>query len=124
MHDVEIGKKMVKQVIVRADKKFTVTQAAGCHFNLAPAELNVSSAGGTGYIAFKDLGSTCSWTVTNDSPSWITDVSATSGTGSPTGGAITYNIAANPGIRLAERFSACCKRKRHFRTGVQFLLLT
>src|SRR5207248_10616501 len=76
------------------DKKFTVTQAAGCQYQIAPQTVHISSAGSTTGV-FVRTGPTCGGSVDMGTvPSWVTITTATSGTGN---GGFQYDAAANTG---------------------------
>ena len=68
----------------------TVTQAAGCSYSLTRSSWNFTKSGGAGTFTVSTQGG-CAWKTTNDSPSWITNVTA-SGTGT---GDVGYTVAAS-----------------------------
>ena len=73
-----------------AGQTFTVTQASGCTYSIAPASQNVPAGGGTGSFAVNASG-TCAWTAAANVP-WITVTSAPSGNGN---GTVQFSAAAN-----------------------------
>lgn len=71
---------------------FTVNQASGCTFTVAPNSVATSSAAGAGSLAITASNAACPWTATNND-AWLA-VSPSSGTGSQS---VTYNVGANVG---------------------------
>ncbi len=71
-------------------KSFTYQQ---CTVTLNPTDANFSASGGLGTFDVMASGSNCAWTASNDSPAWITGVTA-SGTGT---GTVSYTVLANNG---------------------------
>jgi uncharacterized protein (TIGR03437 family) len=71
----------------------TVTPGPACTFSLSSTGQVFGPAGGTGSV---NVASTtgCSWTAVSNAPSFITITGGANGSGS---GAVTYNVAANPG---------------------------
>lgn len=65
-----------------------------CFINVNPMTQSFPANGGSGSFIV-DAPSSCSWTVTNNTPSFITVTSATSGTGY---GFVTYTVSANADI--------------------------
>jgi hypothetical protein len=74
-----------------ADQAFTVTQASGCSYTLAPSSLDVGNAGGSGAIAVTTA-SACAWTATSSVP-WITITGSPSGAGS---GTVNFSLNGQP----------------------------
>jgi hypothetical protein len=72
---------------------FTVNQASGCTYSVAPAAIPAAAAGGPATFNVTASGPGCTWTATTDVP-WITITGAASGTGS---GAVNFTVEANPG---------------------------
>jgi hypothetical protein len=77
-----------------AGQTFTVTQANGCTFSVAPTGSNFTSAGGSGSFGINASNPGCQWTAAANN-SWISIVSGSSGTGS---GSISFAVQTNPGI--------------------------
>ena len=75
-----------------AGQTFTVSQAGGCTYSLAPGSHNASAGGGASSVAV-NTNAGCEWTSIG-APSWITGVPA-SGTGPQT---INFMVAANSGV--------------------------
>jgi hypothetical protein len=75
-----------------AGKPFTVTQAAGCSFSIAPGSQSMAAGGGTGTVAVT-AASGCAWNATSNA-NWLTITSASSGSGN---GSINFSAAANTG---------------------------
>jgi hypothetical protein len=71
---------------------FTVTQASGCSFSIAPAGGSVPVAGGTGSVTVT-AGAGCAWTAASGA-SWLTITSGAGGTGT---GTVTFSATANTG---------------------------
>jgi hypothetical protein len=71
---------------------FSIHQASGCTYTVAPASLNAGAATASGTIALTTSASNCTWTAS--ATSWITITTAKSGSGNAS---IGYTIAANPG---------------------------
>src|SRR5207244_2107025 len=79
--------------ITAGGKTFTVTQAAGCTYQLNPASATPPAAGAAGQTFQVQTSAGCNWTaVSNDA--WITVTAGASGTGT---GTVTYTVAANSG---------------------------
>jgi hypothetical protein len=77
-----------------ATRTFTVTQASGCSYSIAPTSQAVGLLGGTGSVAVTTAAG-CGWTVVNNTsgPAWIT---VTSGGGGGSGnGTVGFSVAAN-----------------------------
>jgi Viral BACON domain/Putative binding domain, N-terminal len=74
-----------------ADQAFTVTQASGCSYTLAPASVDVGNGGGSGTIAVTTAPA-CAWTATSSVP-WITITGSPSAAGS---GAVTFSVLGQP----------------------------
>lgn len=73
---------------------FTATQnAAGCSFQISPANQSLTPSGGAMTVAVS-AGSWCTWSAVSNDPSWLTITSGSSGTGS---GSVTLNAAPNNG---------------------------
>jgi uncharacterized delta-60 repeat protein len=75
-----------------AGHTYTVTQAGGCTFSIAPTGTSFTAAGGSGNFGVTTSPG-CAWTATTSNP-WI---SITSGTGSG-GGTVSFTVQANAGI--------------------------
>ena len=73
-------------------RTFTVNQAGGCTFTVAPDTLTPAAQGGTSRVDV-NTSSECGWTVSN-STSWITVAGSGTGTGP---GAVELSFAANTG---------------------------
>ncbi|MGB7068167.1 MAG: BACON domain-containing carbohydrate-binding protein [Pyrinomonadaceae bacterium] len=72
---------------------FTLTQASGCTFSLAPTSASISAAGGNGSVAVTASNAACSWAaVVSPAAPWITVSSGTSGTGN---GTVNFVVAAS-----------------------------
>ena len=78
--------------ITVAGHPFTVEQAGGCSYGIAPTEQLFDPSGGTGTIQVTTSGG-CGWQVSNPAD-WITITSGTMGSGP---GAVTFSVGANPG---------------------------
>lgn len=70
---------------------FTIVQASGCTYSLAPADQTVPAAGGSGSFNVTATG-TCAWTATASAP-WIGITSGASGSGP---GTVQFSVALNP----------------------------
>ncbi len=70
----------------------TVTQSAGCSFDVSPLSFNIDAAGGTRTINVT-AGTGCDWTATSNQD-WIT---ITSAPGASASGAVTISIAPDNG---------------------------
>jgi hypothetical protein len=73
------------------DQTFTVTQASGCTYTLAPTSRAHSSNAATGQTVTVTTGTICPWTAVSNN-AWITVTDGASGTGN---GTVTYSITAN-----------------------------
>jgi hypothetical protein len=71
---------------------FTVVQAGGCTFSLAPASQTVPSGGGQGSFSVTTTAG-CAWTANADA-AWLSITSGAGGTGP---GAVQFSAAANAG---------------------------
>ncbi|HEX9984305.1 MAG TPA: N,N-dimethylformamidase beta subunit family domain-containing protein, partial [Thermoanaerobaculia bacterium] len=78
--------------ITIGESTFTLTQASGCTYSIAPNYQQFSASGGGGSFTVT-TGGGCPWTAVPNVP-WITVTSATSGSGAT---AINYSIAPNSG---------------------------
>jgi hypothetical protein len=78
--------------ITIANLPFTVTQSAGCSFDVAPLNLSVPAAGGSATITVTS-GAGCAWTAASADP-WIAITAGASGTGN---GIVTLSAAATTG---------------------------
>ena len=78
--------------ITVAGHPFTVEQAGGCSYSIAPTEQLFDPSGGTGTIQVTTSGG-CVWQVSNPAD-WITITSSPTGTGP---GAVSFSVGANPG---------------------------
>ena len=76
--------------IIIAGQTFTVTQAGGCTYSLAPGSHSPSASGGASSFAV-NTASGCTWS-SSGVPAWITGVPA-NGTGATT---INFIVASNP----------------------------
>ena len=74
-----------------AGQTFTVTQSAGCTFDISPSSHRAAAAGGSGSIAVATAPG-CTWTATT-SVSWLT-LSTAAGEGP---GEVSFTVAANVG---------------------------
>jgi hypothetical protein len=75
-----------------AGQTFTVNQAGGCTFSIAPPSANVSAAGVKGSVTVT-AGAGCAWTAASNA-SWLTVTSGASGSGN---GTVQYNVDATSG---------------------------
>ena len=75
-----------------AGKTFTINQASGCTYAIAPPNMTVPAAGGPGSFGVTTSGS-CAWTATPN-VGWISITSGASGAGS---GTVQFTVGANPG---------------------------
>ena len=73
-------------------QQFTVTQAEGCTFSIAPENATVGAAAGSTSVAVTATAG-CTWTAVPNMP-WITVASGASGTGN---GTVQLNFEANSG---------------------------
>jgi hypothetical protein len=78
--------------ITVAGHQFTVEQAGGCSFSIAPTEQVFDVSGGNGTIQVMTSGG-CGWQVSTTAD-WITITSGATGNGP---GAVTFSVGANPG---------------------------
>jgi hypothetical protein len=78
-------------VLTVAGQAVTVTQAAGCGYNISPASASVTAAAGSGNVNVT-AGSGCAWSASSPA-SWITFSTPTSGSGN---GSVGYSVQANP----------------------------
>lgn len=78
--------------ITAAGRTFTVDQAGGCTYSIAPSSQNVETVGGTPSVAVTAEPG-CTWTASSNAP-WITVSSGASGTGN---GNVQLAVAANTG---------------------------
>ena len=72
---------------------FTVNQASGCTYGVAPAAIPVAAGGGPASFNVTTSGPGCTWTATTDA-TWITITGSATGTGA---GAVGFTVQANPG---------------------------
>jgi hypothetical protein len=79
-------------VISIAGQTFTLTQAGGCSYSLAPTSHNSTAGGGASSVAVNTAPG-CTWT-TSGVPAWITGVPA-SGTGPQS---VNFSVAANASV--------------------------
>lgn len=75
-----------------AGQTFTVVQASGCSYSIAPSSQNAPSAGASGSFSVTAPGS-CAWTAAANAP-WISITSGSSGSGA---GTVQFAVAANTG---------------------------
>lgn len=75
-----------------AGQTFTVNQASGCTFTVAPTTVSPSAAASSGSLTITASNASCPWTAANND-SWLA-ISPTSGTGNLSA---TYSVAANVG---------------------------
>jgi Putative binding domain, N-terminal/Viral BACON domain len=78
--------------VVAGGQTFTVTQTAGCTFQVSPLAHTVPPAGGTGTVSVAAAAG-CAWTATSDAP-WLTISGGAAGSGS---GVVTFTAAATNG---------------------------
>ena len=71
---------------------FTVTQTAGCSFNLSSSSASIAAGGGTGTVQVATAAG-CSWTAASNAP-WITITAGGSGSGP---GDVRFSVLANTG---------------------------
>jgi hypothetical protein len=76
-----------------AGQPFTVTQASGCAYTIAPQNESFGASGGTDTVAVTTTAG-CAWTAASNAPAWLTITSGASGTGSET---VTFTVGANTG---------------------------
>jgi hypothetical protein len=74
-----------------AGQTLAITEAAACHFSIAPTSQTVSSAAGTRTVTVTAQ-SGCSWTAESNDPDWLSISSGKTGTGN---GTVTYAVMAN-----------------------------
>jgi hypothetical protein len=79
---------------------FSVSQASGCTYALAPTSASATATGGPG-SATLTTATGCSWN-TSSGASWLTVSSASSGSGSAT---ISYSVAVNTGSARSANLS-------------------
>jgi hypothetical protein len=72
---------------------FTVNQASGCTYGVAPAGIPAPVGGGPATFNVTTSGPGCTWSATTDVP-WITITGGATGTGA---GAVSFTVQANPG---------------------------
>jgi hypothetical protein len=72
---------------------FTVNQASGCTYTVAPAAIPAAAGGGPASFNVTTSGPGCTWTATTDA-AWITITGDATGTGA---GAVNFTVQANPG---------------------------
>ncbi|HEX8250720.1 MAG TPA: BACON domain-containing carbohydrate-binding protein, partial [Pyrinomonadaceae bacterium] len=75
-----------------AGQTYTVTQASGCTFSIAPTGTTIAAAGGAGSFNVTPSNSACGWTAATTA-SWIS-ITSGSGTGN---GSVSFTVQANPG---------------------------
>ena len=75
-----------------AGRTFTVNQASGCTFTIAPESADFRREGGTGTVTVTTADG-CAWSVARD-VSWISVISGADGSGS---GAVQFTVEPNPG---------------------------
>jgi hypothetical protein len=75
-----------------ATQTFTVVQASGCSFSIAPPSQTVAGAGGSGSFTVNTAGG-CAWSATTGD-AWISITSGASGNGP---GNVQFTAAPNPG---------------------------
>ena len=75
-----------------AGEAFSVVQAGGCTFSIAPSSQTVAGAGGSGSFAVNTAGG-CAWAATTIE-AWISITSGASGNGP---GNVQFTVAPNPG---------------------------
>jgi hypothetical protein len=76
-----------------AGHTFTVTQASGCTYSVAPAAIPIAAPGGPGTFNVTTSGPGCGWQAVRD-VDWITISGSASGTG---GGAVNFTVLPNQG---------------------------
>ena len=72
---------------------FTVNQASGCTYSVAPAAIPVAVGGGPASFNVTTSGPGCTWTATTDA-AWITITGSATGAGA---GTVNFTVQANPG---------------------------
>jgi hypothetical protein len=77
--------------ITIAGQPFTVSQASGCTYALAPPTQNFSNVGGTGTFGV-NTSTVCPWTATSRTP-WVAISAGSTGTGS---GTVSFTVSPNP----------------------------
>jgi hypothetical protein len=87
-------------IIIIGGQTFSVTQAIGCTYSLAPSSHNASAAGGASSFAINTAPG-CGWTISGV-PGWITGIPAT-GTGPQT---INFVVNANTAAARSADISA------------------
>ncbi len=78
--------------ITVAGQTFTVTQADGCTFNIAPTNQSVAASGANGTLNVT-AGAGCAWTAASNN-NWLSITSGATGSGN---GAVGFTAAANSG---------------------------
>ena len=78
-------------IITVNGQTFTLVQANGCTYILAPNSANFSAAGGTGSFTVTPSDQRCTWTPVSNNPDWIT---VTAGSGPGTGN-VQFTVSAN-----------------------------
>ena len=73
-----------------AGQTFTVSQASGCSYPLAPSSVDIGPAGGTSSFTVTTAAA-CSWTTASHAP-WITIAGGPGGTGR---GIVTFTVEGN-----------------------------
>jgi hypothetical protein len=76
-----------------AGRTFTVNQAAGCSFTIAPTTANLGLAAGSGTVTVTAPDG-CNWSIGSPSAPWLTVAGSADRSGS---GTVTYNWQANTG---------------------------
>ncbi|MEO7192392.1 MAG: BACON domain-containing carbohydrate-binding protein [Vicinamibacterales bacterium] len=76
-----------------AGQTFTVTQAGGCAYSIAPSSKTVAQGGGTGGPVAVTTAAGCTWTAVSG-VSWVTITSGATGSGN---GSVGFSVASNPG---------------------------
>jgi hypothetical protein len=76
-----------------ATRTFTVTQASGCSYAIAPMGQNFGTTGGSGTVAVTTTAG-CTWTAASNtsSPAWLTVTSGASGNGN---GTVGFTVGIN-----------------------------
>lgn len=83
-----------------AGQPFTITQASGCSYTIAPASQTVPGAGGDNSVSVTAPGS-CGWTAASNVP-WARITAGASGTGN---GTVQYTADPNPGAARSGTFT-------------------
>ena len=83
-----------------AGQTFTITQASGCSYIIAPTSQTLPASGGDNFVGVTAPGS-CGWTAASSVP-WARITAGTSGTGN---GTVQYTADPNPGAARSGTFT-------------------